>query len=222
MLKKDIKYVIIYKKGGAFMPIVQTQIYVPPKIYAQWQLGQVKIMGLAKAIDTNQVVKHLDTVKKLDSETQVAEASAQAVAQNSKSNVNTGAVLGIVAVAAIIAGVTIHYINKANQKKVEAFKRCLNDYVSAANDLKLSAEIIDNLIKSMDKLKLLTRRKVRIQFSTDELSALIECLCNHTQTLAQANNLNVSDTHTEEEQKDVLLKLRRNLVRQKAIFDKAA
>lgn len=158
----------------------------------------------------------------MNSETQVAEASAQAVAQNGKSNVNTGAVLGIVAVAAIIAGVTIHYINKANQKKVEAFKQCLNDYVSAANDLKLSAEIIDNLIKSMDKLKLLTRRKVRIQFSTDELSALIECLCNHTQTLAQANNLNVSDTYTEQEQKDVLLKLRRNLVRQKAIFDKAA
>lgn len=42
------------------------------------------------------------------------------------------------------------------------------------------------------------------------------------QTLAQANNLNVSDTYTEQEHKDVLLKLRRNLVRQKAIFDKAA
>ena len=204
------------------MPIVQTQIYVPPKIYAQWQLGQVKIMGLAKAIDTNQVVKHLDTVKKLDSETQVAEASAQAVAQNSKSNGNTGIVLGILAVTTIIAGITIHYINRANQKKVEEFKRCLNEYVSAANELILTTEIIDNLIEAMDKLKWITRRRVRIQFSTNELAALVECLCNHTQTLAQANNLKVSDTYTEREQNDILLKLRRNLVRQKAIFDKAA
>ena len=204
------------------MPIVQTQIYVPPKIYAQWQLGQVKIMGLAKAIDTNQVVKHLDTVKKLDSETQVAEASAQAVAQNSKSNGNTGIVLGVLAVTTILAGFTIHYIHKASQKKVEEFKKRLNEYVSAANELKLTTEIIDNLIKSMDNLKLLTRRKVRIQFSTNELAALVECLCNHTQTLAQANKLKVSDTYTEQEEKDVLLRLRRNLLRQKAIFNKAA
>lgn len=204
------------------MPIVQTQIYVPPKIYAQYQLGQVEIMGLAKATDTNQVVKHLDTVKKSESETQVAKASAQAVAQNSKSNGNTGIVLGILAVTTIIAGITIHYINRANQKKVEEFKRCLNGYVSAANELKLTTEIIDNLIEAMDKLKLLTRRRVCIQFSTNELAALVECLCNHTQTLAQANNLKVSDTYTEQEQNDILLKLRRNLVRQKAIFDKVA
>lgn len=130
--------------------------------------------------------------------------------------------LGILAVTTIIAGVTIHYIDRANQKKVEEFKRCLIEYVSAANDLKLSAQIIDNLIKSMDKLKLLTRRKVRIQFSTDELSALIECLCNHTQTLAQANNLKVNDNYTKEEQKDILLRLRKNLVIQKDFFTKVA
>ena len=204
------------------MPIIQSQIIVPPDIYVKYKLGQVEIQGLAKEVATKQIVKHLDTLPKMESEKQVAQASAQATAQSSKSNGNALMILGAAACIAIVTGLTIHFINRASQKKVEEFKRCLNEYVSAANELKLTTEIIDNLIEAMDKLKLLTRRRVRIQFSTNELAALVECLCNHTQTLAQANKLKVSDTYTEQEQKDVLLKLRRNLVRQKAIFDKVA
>ena len=75
--------------------------------------------------------------------------------------------------AAIVASVTVLFISKAKQKKVEEFKECLNTYITAANKQTLTTKIIDNLIVAMDKLKRSTRKKVVVEFSTEELAALV-------------------------------------------------
>ena len=189
------------------MAIIQPKIIVPENVYKDYLLGNVEIKGLAKDIDNGQIIKHLDTIDSDD------DSNAAQIAV---------AIGAIVAVTAIVAGVTVRLISKAKQKKVEHFKECLNAYITAANKQTLNAEVINNLIAAMDKLKRSTRKKVVIEFSTEELSNLIDCLCNHTQTLSQANNIECVCDYTDEERADVLLKLRKNLIIQKEMLCEAA
>ena len=193
------------------MPIIQPNIVVPDNIYNDYLAGKVDILGLAKDADTSRIVKHLDTIPGTDD----SEGSGEAAL----------VVAGIAALATLaiaVAGVTVHLVNKASQKKVEEFKLHLNAYITAVNEQSLTTEIIDNLIAAMDGLKKSTRKKICIQFSTDELASLVECLCNHTHTLAQANDVKFDDTYTEDEKTDILLRLRKNLIIQRDIFAKAA
>ena len=90
------------------------------------------------------------------------------------------------------------------------------------NEHRLTIETIDELITAIDKLKRSVRKKIVVEFSTDELSALIECLCNHTKTLAQANNVKIDDNISSDETSDVIIRLRDNLVYQKQVFAQAA
>ena len=193
------------------MPIIQPKIVVPEKIYCDYLAGKVNIMGLAKDADTSRVVKHLDTVPSNDDSENVGEAALIAAG-----------IAALATLAITVASITIHLISKASQKKVEEFKLQLNNYISAVNEQKLTTEVIDQLISAMDNLKKSTRKKVCIQFSTNELASLIECLCNHTRTLAQANDVDIDENYNEEERVDILLRLRKNLIIQKDIFARSA
>lgn len=194
------------------MPIIQPSIVVPDDIYDDYLAGKIDIMGLAKRTDTSRIVRHLDTIPEGD-DTEDA---------NGESLLFTVGVAVLTALAITVTGVTIRMISKSNQKKVEEFKHKLTNYITAVNEQTLTVEIIDDLIASMDKLKRSTRKKVCIQFSTDELSALIECLCNHTHALAEANNIDVSCKDETEKREDILLRLRKNLMIQRDIFSQAA
>lgn len=197
------------------MHVIQPQIIVPDNIYKDFVAGKIDIMGLAKNVDNHQVVKHLDTLNNhLD------------ILNNNNSKSDTAAiaagVVAIVALTTLVTGITIKFVNKAKQKKVDEFKRCLNNYIQAVNGQRLTIETIDELITAIDKLKRSVRKKIVVEFSTDELSALIECLCNHTKTLAQANNVKIDDNISSDETSDVIIRLRDNLVYQKQVFAQAA
>ena len=197
------------------MHVIQPQIIVPDNIYKDFVAGKIDIMGLAKNVDNHQVVKHLKTLNNhLDT------------LNNNNSKSDTAAiaagVVAIVALATLVTGITIKFVNKAKQKKVDEFKRCLNNYIQAVNEQRLTIETIDELITAIDKLKRSVRKKIVVEFSTDELSALIECLCNQTKTLAQANNVKIDDNISSDETSDVIIRLRDNLVYQKQVFAQAA
>lgn len=187
------------------MAVIQKDIVVPDYLLPKIMNGSVEITGLAKNVNNKQVVKHLATLDP-DNKDSSAELVAMLVS------------LGIVAVAGIGAGI-YGLISKA---KVSRFKEALNEYIDAVNNKVLTIEIINNLVDALDKLKGKTRKTVQIQFSSDELTALIECLCNHTQTLANANNIKLTFETTESEKSDILLRLRNNLVKQRDIFELAA
>lgn len=191
------------------MPIIQPKIDVPDNIYKQYVSGNIEIKGLAKNAENHKVVKHLDTIEDSDS-------------NNEDTDIIAFGVVALITLTAAITGITIKFINKAKQKKVENFKKCLNKYITSVNEQRLTVEEIGELIVAIDKLKKSVRKKVIVAFSTDELSSLIECLCNHTQTLAQANNVVIEEDSSFDEQSDVIIKLRNNLVYQKSIFDKVA
>jgi uncharacterized protein YsxB (DUF464 family) len=201
------------------MQIIQPKIEVPDDIYDDYCAGRLNIMGLAKDADNNRVVKHLDTVSETE---HFDDDNTLDNADNTDSSFGEAVVAAVVLAVAAITTITIHSIGKIAKKKVAVFKTELNTYIAAVNEQRLTTEIIDNLIVSMDNLKKSTRKKIRVEFSTDELVALVDCLCNHTKTLAQANNFELDDNYTEEEQSDILLKLRKNLIIQKNIFAQAA
>lgn len=188
------------------MPIIQPKIIVPENVYKDYLNGNIEIKGLAKNINNGKIVKHLDTIDSKDSNTNKAIAIS----------------VGVATLLVVAAGVTVHFFSKAKQKKVQAFKECLNAYIIAASEQTLSTNIIDNLVDAMDNLKYFTRKKVAVEFSTEELSALVECLCNHTQAIAQANNIKCVRKYTEEEKTDVLLKLRKNLIIQREMIHDVA
>lgn len=191
--------------GEKTMAIIQKDIVVPDNLLPAIKNGEINIMGLAKNAENAQIVKHLDTLD-LNKSDSSAKAAAVLIAA------------GVAAIAGISFG--IYYFVK--RSKVKRFKEALNAYVQAVNNKELTTEIIDNLLSALDKLKGKLRKKIQIEFSSDELTALIDCLCNHTQTLADANNINIAFETTEEEKEDILLRFRNNLKKQRDIFELAA
>ena len=129
--------------------------------------------------------------------------------------------LGIAAIGGLVAA-GFWIVGKINQKKISAFKESLTNYVSAVNEQSLTEKHIDDLINAMDAIKHKEHNRLKIEFSSGELAALVECLCNHTKTLAYANNIELKEKYTKKEQEDILLKLRKNLVFQKNILQEAA
>lgn len=188
------------------MAVIQKDIVVPDNLMPGIMSGTIDIMGLAKNSDNGRVVKHLDAFDSSDDSNSSASALAMAIT------------LGVAAVAGIGYGI----YSLVNRSKVKHFKEALNAYVQAVNNRELTVEIIDDLVGALDKLKGKLRKNIQIEFSSDELTALIDCLCNHTQTLADANNINLTFETTEEEKADILLRFRNNLKKQRDIFELAA
>ena len=187
------------------MAVIQKDIMVPDNLLPGIISGAIDIMGLAKNTDNGRIIKHLDALDLGDSNSNAALAAPIIT-------------LSVFALTAI--GLKIKTL--VNKSKVKRFKEALNTYVEAVNNQKLTVEIIDNLVNALDKLKGKLRNKIQIEFSSDELVALIECLCNHTQTLADANHINLKFKTTEDEKSDILLRFRNNLVKQRDIFELAA
>lgn len=187
------------------MAVIQKDIVVPDNLLPDIMSGAIDIMGLAKNADNGRIVKHLDAY---DSD-------------NGDSAAGAVVALATVAAAALTA-LGFGIANYINRNKVKHFKETLNAYVNAVNNKELNVEIINDLISALDKLKGKLRKSVQVQFSSEELTALIDCLCNHTKTLAEANNISFNPEPTEEEKADQLLWFRKNLIKQRDIFELAA
>lgn len=188
------------------MAVIQKDIVVPDNLVDRIMNGGIDIMGLAKNSDNGRVIKHLDAY---DSDN-----------DNDSSEI-LGKALVVLTIAAFV-GIGYGIYKLVHHFKVKHFKEALTAYVDAVNNKELTIDIINGLISALDKLKGRLRKKIVIGFSNEELTALIECLCNHTQTLADANNINLKCEPTEDEKNDVLLRLRNNLVKQRDIFELVA
>ena len=215
------------------MAIIQPTIEVPDDIYTDYIVGNVDIMGLAKNAENARILKHLNLVANnyLEESVESVEEVVTSVYVEDTDSVesseieaaNNNKLIGVGIVIALVAtGVGFWIYHKVNQKKIENLTTCLNAYITAVNDQNLTIEHIDNLINAMDAIKTRKRKKIKIGMSTDQLSALIDCLCNHTKNLANANNIELDEEYTEEETNDVFLKFRKDLIYQKEILQKAA
>jgi hypothetical protein len=186
------------------MPIIQPKIVLSESLYKKYLDGEVKIMGLAKTPDTNRIVKHLDVISDGSNATAVT------------------VTLAVAAVTAAVAGITCFVVSRQNKSKVEDFKIKLNEYITAVNNQNLTVEIIDNLIKAMEDLNKSTKKKISIELSKGELGDLMACLCNHSRTLAEANNVKMNINNFDNDRLLTMERLQNNLVFQRELFLKAS
>lgn len=190
------------------MAIVQAELHVPDDIYLEYVKGDVILRGLAKDADNGRIVKHIDLAKS-------SEGSNKALKTLAIGALVTAAIEGL-----ILGGVWLH--GKIQKKRAKNFERDLNNYIAAVNEQHLTEEDIDKLIKSFDALKKKGRDNLKVSFSTGELAALVDCLCNYTHDLAAANKVDLHVVYSNEEQADNLLRFRKDLTYQKQIFQKTA
>lgn len=191
------------------MAIVQAKIKVPDELMLEIMCGKASLNGLVKAADNKRIKKHLDIVSLKD------EKNA-ALAQAGISLLVVGAITAVA-----FAGVSIYRF--FSRKKIRDFEIKLNAYVNAVNEQALNETIIDELLLSMETLLKKTKRSVIIKLSTEDFTALINCLCDYTKDLASANEIELSDEEIDtESDSNIFLKFKRNLMLQKSIFQQAA
>lgn len=188
------------------MAVIQKGIIVPDRLMPEIINGKLQLMGLAKVADKKRIVKHLDVLD---------------LKETNLFNV-VGISLLVVGIIVNVAFSGVRIYQMLAQKHIKVFEQSLNKYVQAVNNKALTEEIIDELITSIDKLKKKSSRKVILKLSTDDLVALVDCLCNHTQELASANSVDVADMCSYVESDDMFTKFKKNLVAQKYIFQQAA
>lgn len=164
--------------------------------------GDLKVKGILVNTKNNQIVKHLPAIpKKKGGSTAAVGLSITAV--------------GLITAAAF-AGTKIYGL--FTQKRINDFKKALARYVQAVKKRSLNESIIDELLSCTNALLKKGARSHIVRFSTDELVFLINCLCEHTKELANANSINSSSRELETYNKDVFLKFQKNLLTQKRLL----
>lgn len=206
------------------MAVIQPKIEIPDDIYANYLTGKVDIKGLAVDSASKQIVKHLsladdDTENDAENSELAEQSSGENELHISDEAFGWGFIITAIAGICTWIGVKIH---KSRQEKIENFKNCLYEYIKCVCNQSLTVGVIDDLINAIDSLKKSMRKKISIQLTTGDLTRFAELLCQHTQNLESLNNIAFFDDYTDNENKDFILKLRKNLVRQKAVFEQVA
>lgn len=191
------------------MAIVQAKIKVPNNLMPDIVCGKLNLMGLVKASDSKRIIKHLEIISLKDEKSAVA--------------AQVGLSLLVVGAITTMAFAGVHLFQFFSRKKINDFKVKLNNYVQAVNEQQLTERIIDELLISMGNLLKKSKRAVVLKLSTDDLIALINCLCDYTNELAAANSIDLSNEDLNSKTNaDIFVKFKRNLLVQKNIFQQAA
>ena len=162
------------------MPVVNVNLLVDEKTYDAVQAGVLELCGMAKNIDNKRVAKHIPAVADA-----AKEGAAKAIDFIRVHKKGTVIVSGILIIGSAVAGV-IGYIATREKR----FAQNLQIYLDAAKDGKLTVEILDNLINSLDELSNDdTSKAVNLKITPSQFSDLIQNIFDFTVCLAEANNI---------------------------------
>ena len=197
------------------MVVIQPLLAIPDDIASGLLTGElVRAGGVVRDHGSMQIVKHLKEVSPVDEE--AAQASIAKILRHPK-GVLIG--LGVVAVAATAYLVTrITRKRKAAQRElptsVESYSASLAAYLEAARHGTLDAEIIDRLIADLDAVK--------AEFLPEQWATLVGIVAGHTRTLAEANQLELSNLpEPANAQGATIIELRPYLEVQRELFSRA-
>ena len=162
------------------MPVVNVNLLVDEKTYAAVQAGVLELCGMAKNIDNKRVAKHIPA----------KEGAVKAIDFIRVHKKGTVIVSGILIIGSAVAG-AIGYIATRDKRNLEKqFAQNLQTYLDAAKDGKLTVEILDNLINSLDELSNDNPSKaVNLKIMPSQFSDLIQTIFDYTICLAEANNI---------------------------------
>jgi hypothetical protein len=168
------------------MPVVNVNLLVDDKTYAEVMAGTLELCGLAKNISNRRVAKHIPAVA--DAAKEGAAKAIDFIREHKKGTIVIG---GILIVGGAVAG-TVGYIANRSKRKLEIqFANALHNYLETAKEGKLTIETLDSLIDSLEAIsKDNPSKSVDLKISPSQFSKLINAIYDYTQRLAQANNIN--------------------------------
>ncbi len=209
------------------MPVVQEAFDIPISIAEKILTGEYRRIGgvVRHAIGPNkgQIVKHLKPVElKVTQDAQSVSAKALQFARNNKK------VLIVVGVGAgiAVAGAGVYYKIKNTEPAVlKEFKVAFREYLNAIRVGKLSEEIIDAMMLSLENLKShKDYEKLQIQLSAEDLNTIVCKVYEYTKKLAEDNDIELDSKNQFEDttDTDTIIALEHYLNLQKNIFSAAA
>lgn len=168
------------------MPVVNVNLLVDEKTYAGVKAGVLELCGMAKNVDNKRVAKHIPAVA--DAAKEGASKAIDFIRLHKKGTLIVG---GVIILGGAVVG-TVGYITSRDKRKRERqFAKDLQVYLDAAREGKLTIEILDALINSLDQLSNDDLSKtVNLKITASQFSDLIHSIFDYTIRLAEANNIN--------------------------------
>lgn len=201
------------------MPVVNVNLLVDEKTYAGVMSGVLELCGMAKNIENRRVVKHIPAVA--DAAKKGAAKAIDIIREHKKGAIIIG---GVLVVGGAVAG-TIGYIANSGKRKLEIhFAKALQVYLDAAKEGKLTIEILDSLIDSLESIsKKDPSKPMDLKISSTQFSTLIKAIFDYTQRLAEANNIDTEFINRPKLlKKENFTNLQYYLNMQKSIFEQVA
>jgi len=201
------------------MPVVPVNLVLDEKTYAGVLSGALELGGLVKDKELKRVRKHLPAVAR---ENKSGVAKAVAVVKNHK-----GAAIGIGVGAAILVagvGVVTYFTQKDKRKAEKRFSKSLHVYLQAAQEGKITVEIVESLITDLDVVSQFNENKeMPLKLTAKELTTLFYSIYDFTKRLAEANHILVDDLKAPKRfKKNTVVDLQNYLKIQKEILERAA
>lgn len=167
------------------MPVVNVNLLVDDKTYAGIKTGVLELCGMAKNVDNKRVAKHIPAVA--DAAKEGASKAIDFIRLHKKGTLIVG---GVIILGGAVVG-TVGYITSLDKRKRERqFAEDLQVYLDAAREGKLTIEILDALINSLDQLSNEDPSKaVNLKITASQFSDLIHSIFDYTIRLAEANNM---------------------------------
>lgn len=168
------------------MPVVNVNLLVDEKTYAGVKAGVLELCGMAKNVDNKRVAKHIPAVA--DAAKEGAAKAIDFIRLHKKGTLIVG---GVIILGGAVVG-TVGYITSRDKRKRERqFAKDLQVYLDAAREGKLTIEILDDLINSLDQLSNDDPSKaVNLKITASQFGDLIHSIFDYTIRLAEANNIN--------------------------------
>ena len=201
------------------MPIVNVNLLVDEKTYAGVKAGVLELCGMAKNVDNKRVAKHIPAVA--DAAKEGAAKAIDFIRIHKKSAIIVG---GVLIIGGAVAGTVGYIATRDKRKREKQFAKNLQVYLDAARDGKLTIEILDALIDSLNALSNNEPAKaVNLKISAAQFSDLIHSIFDYTIRLAEANNISpVLISKPKILRKKTYSDLQYYLNMQKTIFEQAA
>ena len=168
------------------MPVVNVNLLVDEKTYADVKAGVLELCGMAKNVENKRVAKHIPAVA--DAAKEGASKGIDFIRLHKKGTLIVG---GVIILGGAVVG-TVGYITSRDKRKRERqFAKDLQVYLDAAREGKLTIEILDALINSLDQLSNDDPSKaVNLKITASQFSDLIHSIFDYTVRLAEVNNIN--------------------------------
>lgn len=201
------------------MPVVPIYLDIDDQTYNAVLSGAVQLCGMAKAVDTKRVVKHIPTIA--DKTKEGTSKAIDFMRDHKKGSLVAG---GILIVGSIAAG-TVGYLAQRKRRKLDSqLGKALQDYLEAAKSGNLTLEILNALIDAIEAIeKSHPDEEVKLNIPASQFSNLIHCMFDYTQHMAEVNHFSKNSIKRPKIiKKHTTTDLKYYLNMQKQIFEQAA